>query len=467
MYSNGVVGFSDGDRSTLAEIVHDVQAAQAEVEAAQARLARAHAKAYALATSMNAGVSASVKRRDMTLRSIAAEIAGAVGSTDRAVQRRISDAVTLVEEFPATFAAWERGDITRAHTLLVTDIGTGLPLETRERFEAAALNRCEQEVPGRLRGELEQLAQRLHPRTLTERHAEAVQTRTVSTFRTRDGMGGLTIIDTVVKIEAAYDRLTRQAVATVDARTQARDRMRARAVRDESAQAPGDVCPPDCQGSECGCMDALVASDTRTMDQLRADLLMDMVLTGRPTLDPTKTGDGHGALGAIRAKVQVVVSALTLMGLDEQPAELDGMIPIDADTARAIAGATDEAWIRVLTHPITGAVLDTDTRFAQGPLRNRLRARDRRCRWPGCRVPAKNCEADHIIDHALGGPTTLDNCQMLCQRHHSMKQFAGWTVRHIGEGRLEWTSPLGDITPDDVPAPGVRFLPDDADLAPF
>lgn len=460
MHSNGAVGFSDGELSALAEIVHDVQAAQAEVEAAQARLARAHAKAYALAAAMNAGASASVKRRDMTLRSISAEIAGAVGSTDRSVQRRIGDAVVLVDRFPATLDAWERGSITRAHAQLITDIGVELPPDVQAQFEAAALPRCEQEVPGRLRGELELLAERLHPRTLTERHAEAVQTRTVTTFRTRDGMGGLTLIDTVTKIEAAYDRLTRQAVATVDARARARERMRARAaLLADDAPAASSPCPADCQGTTCGCFDAIVASDTRTMDQLRADLFMDMVLTGQPNLDPTVI-DGPGELGSIRAKVQVVVSALTLMGVDDEPAELDGAIPIDADTARAIAGDTPCGWQRVLTHPVTGAVLRTDTRFAQGALRDHLRARDRRCRWPGCRVPAKNCEADHTIDHAMGGATSLDNCELLCQRHHSMKQFAGWRVRQLGEGQLEWISPLGVTTTDDVPAAGVRFLPD-------
>ncbi|MGO8609985.1 hypothetical protein ACC848_44320, partial [Rhizobium johnstonii] len=71
-------------------------------------------------------------------------------------------------------------------------------------------------------------------------------------------------------------------------------------------------------------------ADRRTMGQVRADVFADLMLAGLPALDPTATGDGPGALGAIRAEVQVIVPALTLLGADDGPADLVGRSPIDA-----------------------------------------------------------------------------------------------------------------------------------------
>ncbi|MFT2568513.1 hypothetical protein ACMWP8_29070, partial [Escherichia coli] len=73
--------------------------------------------------------------------------------------------------------------------------------------------------------------------------------------------------------------------------------------------------------------------------------------------DPTRVDDGPGTLGAIRARVQVVVPALTMLRPGEEnvdPAALVGHGPIDADTARALAETTSLPWDRVVTQPVTG-----------------------------------------------------------------------------------------------------------------
>ena len=44
-----------------------------------------------------------------------------------------------------------------------------------------------------------------------------------------------------------------------------------------------------------------------------------------------------------------------------------------------------------------------------------------------------------------------------------MKQFAGWTVRQLDGGILEWTSPVGTTYTDYPPTPGVHFAPDPYD----
>jgi len=42
-----------------------------------------------------------------------------------------------------------------------------------------------------------------------------------------------------------------------------------------------------------------------------------------------------------------------------------------------------------------------------------VRARDRRCRFPGCRRPAACAEIDHTTPYSQGGPT--DVCNLDCQ----------------------------------------------------
>jgi len=277
-----------------------------------------------------------------------------------------------------------------------------------------------------------------------------------------DGMSDLIATLPTVLAVGIYDRLTLQSRAVIDARTVGGpdpqgDRTTAEPVQGQGATAS--------------------AVDERTTDQLRADILADLLLAAAPVADPTRCGDGPGVLGAIRARVQVVVPALTMLRPGDEnldPAELVGHGPIDAETARGIAESTTVPWDRVVTHPMTGAVLFTDTYQRSSAIDRHLRARDRRCRWPGCAVPAVRCEVDHTVDWALGGTTRVDNLAHLCQRHHSQKQFTGWKVRQRAGGILEWTSPSGRVYADEpLPyAPAVRFLPDDPsppddEAAPF
>lgn len=120
-------------------------------------------------------------------------------------------------------------------------------------------------------------------------------------------------------------------------------------------------------------------------------------------------------------------------------------------------------WDRVVTHPVTGAVLHIDSYHRGTAIDRFLRARDRHCRWPGCTVPAIRAEVDHTHDDALGGATEVSNLAHLCQRHHTQKQFTRWRVRQVPGGVLEWTSPTGRIYTDEPLAysPAVRFVPDD------
>ena len=111
-----------------------------------------------------------------------------------------------------------------------------------------------------------------------------------------------------------------------------------------------------------------------------------------------------------------------------------------------------------MTSPVTGCVLAVDRYRQTSALTRFLRARDERCRFPGCRQPVWRCDIDHTLDAAHGGPTEHCNLAHLCKRHHVLKHHSAWTVRQLPGGILEWTSPTGRIHTDH-PEPTVRFEP--------
>ncbi|MFJ4159870.1 DUF222 domain-containing protein [Microbacterium testaceum] len=422
---------TDGPR-VLSVLVDEVHRASIALAAAEAARSRALAEAGHLALDVMAGQCASSRAAELALREVASEIAAAENLSDRTVQNQITRAMTLVDDYPDTLSAWESGTLTRTHVNTILDVGSPLPIEVREQFDALAVSTAEGLSPGRLRSRLAALAERLHPTTLTERHHRGRDTRCVRIVTGPDGMSDLVATLPTVLAVGIHDRLTLQARALIDARLD----------------------------------DPQATSDERTTAQLRADILTDLLLTAAPEADPTRTDDGPGTLGAIRARVQVVVPALTILDPTAEhhdPAELIGHGPLDAATARRLAEATTLPWDRVITHPITGAVLHTDTYHRTTAIDRHLRARDRRCRWPGCTVPAIRCEVDHTRDHALGGPTHVANLAHLCQRHHTQKQFTRWSVKQLPGGILQWTSPTGrTYTDEPLPySPAVRFLPDD------
>ncbi|KAA0021295.1 HNH endonuclease signature motif containing protein [Antrihabitans cavernicola] len=99
-----------------------------------------------------------------------------------------------------------------------------------------------------------------------------------------------------------------------------------------------------------------------------------------------------------------------------------------------------------------------------------VRARDRHCRFPGCRVPAKKCQVDHVIPfrhHAphAGGWTIPSNLQCLCAFHHQLKTMKLWSAKMLPGAIIIWTSSYhtSHIT---LPDGGLTASPPDPDLIP-
>lgn len=244
---------------------------------------------------------------------------------------------------------------------------------------------------------------------------------------------------------------------------------------------------------------ARAAGDPRTLDQLRADGLTDLLLASPAgALPPIDRPDTHAPGGApagsapggtaahagasaatastrtgasapttparsrttgprdARTHVVVTVPLSTLLGQDEKPADLAGYGAIDATAARALAlGGT---WQRLVTDDLTGAVLDVGRTTYRPPaaLAAHVRYRDSTCTGPGCSVPAARCELDHTKpwhpepaatgeDPDPPGTTSDRNLGPVCTRHHHAKHELGLTLRQREPGVFDWTDPTGHV----------------------
>jgi hypothetical protein len=222
------------------------------------------------------------------------------------------------------------------------------------------------------------------------------------------------------------------------------------------ADADAEPTPPS--------SDRGAVKDTRTAEQRRADVAADLfehILRNGLDWLGHRLPDQHRR----RPHIEVVVPATTLLGLDDQPAELTGYGPIPADLARRIAA--DGTWRRLLTDPINGSVLEASTtRHDPGALvTETLLARHPVCAWPGCNRTSRDCDRDHTTPFAQTGITSLTGLAPYCEYHHVIKDTPawGWTSTSHPDGSITLTTPTGHryttvppargpITTDEPPA---------------
>ncbi len=190
------------------------------------------------------------------------------------------------------------------------------------------------------------------------------------------------------------------------------------------------------------------AGDPRTLRQLRSDVALDLLLYGWATLDPPD-GDPRAAIPeqsratfmgqAPPAQVTITVSLATLLGLDQEVAEIPGHGFVPAGQARQMAMAEGSVWRRLVVDPVTGAALDLSTHRYR-PTRamaDLIAARDGMCRGPGCTVPAERCDVDHGIPWPKG-PTAIANLSRKHRRHHNHKTRGIWTATTTDDGAITW-----------------------------
>lgn len=363
---------------------------------------------------------------DMATRAVAAEFGAALRMSDRTIERRMADADLVVTLFPRLWHAQGSGVLSAAHVRAIVDAALHLRDDAdRDAYAGEMIEIARRESPNRVARLARRAAERYQRRTIDERHREARAQRTVWVKDRADGMAELGLLGPAVLVRGAFDRLNAMAKTVSDA-------------TESDAAVPTEAMHPHDGAS----------SDVRSIAETRCDLALDLLLAGMPV--------GHDSpaqmLAEIRGSVSVTVPVLTLLGETDTPAEVDGRTPIDTDTARRLAG-TASGWDRILTHPVTGAMLAVDRYRPSAEITRHLLARDQRCRFPTCGQPARACDIDHTHDHALGGETTVDNLAALCRRHHSLKHHTPWHVENLGDGVLVWTSPTGGTYVDAPPRP--------------
>lgn len=150
---------------------------------------------------------------------------------------------------------------------------------------------------------------------------------------------------------------------------------------------------------------------------------------------------------APRASYYIVANLSTLIGLDNDPAFLDGQGIIDAETARALLAEAQRSYL----HPTAALTPESALRYAPSKkLQAMVRAGELCCTFPGCNAPVWQIDLDHTrpFDHLRpdrGGRTTDRNLKPLCRFHHRIKTFSSWQD-HQDEFLTAWfTTPTGHM----------------------
>lgn len=187
--------------------------------------------------------------------------------------------------------------------------------------------------------------------------------------------------------------------------------------------------------------------DSRTTRQRRADAL-GALAAGHSTMQcdcgspecPVRQGEAETA----QVVIHVIAEQATISCAGTSPGYLPGFGAVPAEAIRELA---TRARLRPL---VPAGQLQTEPHYRpSAALADFIRARDLRCRFPGCDKPAEVCDIDHTIPYGLGGPTHPSNLAALCRAHHLLKTFwtgqKGWRESQFSDGTIIWTSPSGRI----------------------
>ncbi|GAB2552994.1 HNH endonuclease signature motif containing protein [Leucobacter ruminantium] len=428
--------------------------------------------------------------RELAYRSLRAELATALGESEYRVEQQMNLAAQLSRCYPTVFAALDRGEISIEHSRVIAEAGTAIgggdgteSGRRRDGYARQALAVAVRETPNRLRPEARRLAEAWAENDTAERHREARERRRVTVADHPDGMADLIAHLPAIEAHAIYDRLTRVARAC-----ERGERLVPETCCDSTRDGDGagidngggiDSTDAGIDSTDAGIDSTDAGIDGgargRSRDQLRADVLADMLLASdehrlfagdtseaikarvQLIVPVTAVPGATGVSGTTGVTITTAVTGTTAPTAPEPVCELSGYGPIDSGTARGIAAAAS-AWSRAGVDASTGVVIGVDRYRPSEQLRRLLGARDRRCRFPGCRVPAGRCDLDHTVDAARGGPTSSENLAHLCRGHHTLKHHSEWRVEQEPAGVMRWTSPAGREHVDRPPGASIpRF----------
>lgn len=334
------------------------------------------------------------------------DVATALRLSPTAAQNRIDVARVLVAHLPNTISALSTGEISAAHATVIaketaTAIRNGLSEDAVFRVEQAALAHAEFHTPGQVATKVKTTIAKLAPEEFEEIVDRARDSRRVSCYPEADGMA------TVVAILPAEDAQT--VMKSIEAYILKRN-------QEDGVDAEWSMLSADMKRA-----DALTFIASKALASLGDDV--------RPHRRPIT--------------ISVAIDLPTLLGLAENPGQLAGYGAIPASVARRLAA--DGNWQRFVSDPTTGNLLDFGREKYTPPqeLVDYLLARDRICRFPGCRRTGQGSDIDHAHSWESGGETNPANLGLLCRRHHRMKTHGGWSLESNSDGSCLWRSPKG------------------------
>ena len=345
------------------------------------------------------------------------EVAAALRLSGNTAQMRIDVARTLINHLPNTCSALAMGEISASHATVIAKetaaaIRGGISEFAIYQIEEKALAHAEFHTPGQVANKVRTTIAALAPAEFEQVVDRARESRRVSCYNEADGMA------TVVAILPAQDaQIVMKSIESYI--------LKMNEIDEAKHQALGNTCLPTETWS-------LLSADNKRADALTAILsqaLASNVDQVRPHRRPVT--------------VNVTIDLPTLLGLAENPGQLSGYGAIPASVARELA--SDATWKRFITDPQTGNLLDYGREKYEPPqaLVDFLLARDRTCRFPGCRQPASKSDIDHAQSWETGGETKPENLGLLCRRHHRLKTHGRWALMSNSDGSCEWTSPVG------------------------
>lgn len=361
------------------------------------------------------------------------EVAMRLGCSRRQARALVRHGRAFEGALAWTGDALARGEIDAAKARIVADALEDVPVPVALAVQDLVLDDAARRTPTQLARDVSRALVEIDPDAAAERHAAARRGRRVDAPRVLPhGMAGIWAVlpaTSAVRLDSALGSLARSATT---------------------------------------------AGDPRTLDQPRADLLVDLTVGsvegnvaaaalaslgssgpgGHPEVDEPGEAPESATRGerreptarrpAPRTEVRVTVALSTLLGLDDAPGELAGYGPITAEAARA--PARDGTWRRIVTDPLSGAVLDVGRTRYRPPadLDEHVRVRDRTCARPGCAAAADSCDLDHTEEyHRAHGTTSDGNLAPLCRRDHVVKTDGGFGLVQVEPGIVEWTTPTG------------------------
>ena len=404
------------------------------------------------------------------------EIASALNLAPVTAQSRIDVARTLTQHLPATCVALANGEISSAQATVIAKesaalLRKGIDPDQLRFLEETAIAYSEFHTPTQVTNKVRSIVAKLEPAEFEVVVAEAAQGRRVTFTAQPHGMAQILALLPAAEAQTvwlAIDKLARsnrdkglvvngnrETGFTGDSDRESGftgDAGRNSGFTGERGPETGftrDAGRETGFTGDAGRLEQSVGSvaslpefisshlEPLTLDQLRADALS--MIAGQFLAESASEHLAHGR----PVTLNLTLDLPTFLGLNEKPGILAGYGEIPASTARLLAA--DAKWRRFITDPLTGNLLDygRTTYVPPQALVDFIVARDRRCRFPGCRQPARVCDIDHAIPWEEGGETSKENLGLLCRRHHRMKTHGGWKLISFADGSCEWISPEG------------------------